>query len=656
MYAPSGRGHVPHPDRRGAGHESLSRRDARRARSCRRAFCRVHAVLPARGGSRGQGHARASARPRVRQGRARALRHAREFAERARAADAPRRRRCSSGSGSRIASMLLAAGDTGFASAKTYDLEAWAPGVGEVARGVVVQHVHRLPGAAREHPLSARAGREAALRAHAQRLGARVSAHHRVRSSSTTSSRTAASSVPEVLRPYVGADAHRAEPCAARAPVVVVAVGVVAAARLVRRLHAARRSRAAARGVARSGGCTRASIAALERSRAPTRPRRRCSISSRHIRESGVPLDPHRRRRRPDGARPTCRSTRRARRRRAADARVRRASSIARIRRSSEPRRRDGALSATRRSCAGCGSFRSLQAATLALLLLAGVVRVAHARRAPIASRSGRAWRASRRTSSERRSRALSGWIELLREREGDPMTDAARSSTWTATSSGSSASRIGSSASGARRDESRWTSASSSSGSRRISARACRRSLMRVHDRRRRARRRAARDSRRRGAARVGARSRLIKNAIDALAGRGGRVDIVSVARFPKAVSRSRRRRRARACRASCAPDLRAGFSTKERGWGIGLALARRIVEENHGGQLLLVPTERGATFDDYLALMTMTSMLRPRLLTRRVSIRRSAKRCCTSRARCSCSPAPARARRACSPRASRA
>jgi len=41
------------------------------------------------------------------------------------------------------------------------------------------------------------------------------------------------------------------------------------------------------------------------------------------------------------------------------------------------------------------------------------------------------------------------------------------------------------------------------------------------------------------------------------------------------------------------------AGFSTKDRGWGVGLSLARRIVEENHGGQLLLVPAPRGATFD---------------------------------------------------------
>ena len=39
-------------------------------------------------------------------------------------------------------------------------------------------------------------------------------------------------------------------------------------------------------------------------------------------------------------------------------------------------------------------------------------------------------------------------------------------------------------------------------------------------------------------------------------------------------------------------------GTSTKEGGWGIGLALARRVIEDNHDGTLVLQPSEVGATF----------------------------------------------------------
>ena len=71
----------------------------------------------------------------------------------------------------------LAAGDTGFASARTFDLEVWAAGVGHLARGVELEHVHRFPGPPRQHPLPAGAQGQARVRAHAQRLGRRVSPH-----------------------------------------------------------------------------------------------------------------------------------------------------------------------------------------------------------------------------------------------------------------------------------------------------------------------------------------------------------------------------------------------------------------------------------------------------------------------------------------------
>ncbi|MDO8666497.1 MAG: ATP-binding protein, partial [Gemmatimonadales bacterium] len=39
-------------------------------------------------------------------------------------------------------------------------------------------------------------------------------------------------------------------------------------------------------------------------------------------------------------------------------------------------------------------------------------------------------------------------------------------------------------------------------------------------------------------------------------------------------------------------------GATTKTGGWGLGLALARRIVEESHGGRITLEPVAVGARF----------------------------------------------------------
>jgi signal transduction histidine kinase len=90
-----------------------------------------------------------------------------------------------------------------------------------------------------------------------------------------------------------------------------------------------------------------------------------------------------------------------------------------------------------------------------------------------------------------------------------------------------------------------------------------------------------------------------LAKNAVDALAGRGGHIRL-SADRRPEqgvriAVSDDG---------PGVPPELRnrvfePGFSTKKSGWGIGLSLAKRIVEENHAGKLVLASTEQGATFE---------------------------------------------------------
>jgi signal transduction histidine kinase len=90
-----------------------------------------------------------------------------------------------------------------------------------------------------------------------------------------------------------------------------------------------------------------------------------------------------------------------------------------------------------------------------------------------------------------------------------------------------------------------------------------------------------------------------LVKNGLDALAGRGGRMYIMT-----KRLDPDRVRLRVADDGPGIPREMRArifepGFSTKESGWGIGLSLAKRIAEENHRGRLVLTPSDKGATFD---------------------------------------------------------
>jgi len=86
-----------------------------------------------------------------------------------------------------------------------------------------------------------------------------------------------------------------------------------------------------------------------------------------------------------------------------------------------------------------------------------------------------------------------------------------------------------------------------------------------------------------------------VVKNAIDALSGRGGRIEV-----RVEGTDRG-----ARVAVSDDGPGVPAemrgqlfepGVSTKTGGWGVGLALARRIVEQQHAGRVSFHPGEGGA------------------------------------------------------------
>jgi hypothetical protein len=89
-----------------------------------------------------------------------------------------------------------------------------------------------------------------------------------------------------------------------------------------------------------------------------------------------------------------------------------------------------------------------------------------------------------------------------------------------------------------------------------------------------------------------------LLKNALDAMEGKGQiRVDIqnssravtIDVTDSGKGISKQNIRK-----------VFRPGFTTKKRGWGLGLSLSRRIIENYHKGQIFVKHSEpgRGTTF----------------------------------------------------------
>ncbi len=89
-----------------------------------------------------------------------------------------------------------------------------------------------------------------------------------------------------------------------------------------------------------------------------------------------------------------------------------------------------------------------------------------------------------------------------------------------------------------------------------------------------------------------------LTKNAVDAMGGEGiitysmgekGRHCFLDISDTGKGVSKSKFNR-----------IFQPGFTTKERGWGLGLSLVKRIVENYHGGKIFVKHSElgKGTTF----------------------------------------------------------
>lgn len=97
-----------------------------------------------------------------------------------------------------------------------------------------------------------------------------------------------------------------------------------------------------------------------------------------------------------------------------------------------------------------------------------------------------------------------------------------------------------------------------------------------------------------------VWALENVVKNALDALAGRGGRISI-----YAREISGRHRQvsLRIRDTGPGVDPEIRdrifePGMTTKSGGWGVGLALSRRIVEGVHRGHIELLDGTGGATF----------------------------------------------------------
>jgi signal transduction histidine kinase len=99
-----------------------------------------------------------------------------------------------------------------------------------------------------------------------------------------------------------------------------------------------------------------------------------------------------------------------------------------------------------------------------------------------------------------------------------------------------------------------------------------------------------------------------LVKNALDALAGAGGEIRVTASRTSDRFVSVEIADSGPGVSAAVRSTLFEPGVTTKKGGWGVGLSLSRRIVEDVHEGRLALLPSDEGARFVVELPVMEGT------------------------------------------------
>jgi two-component system, sporulation sensor kinase D len=111
-----------------------------------------------------------------------------------------------------------------------------------------------------------------------------------------------------------------------------------------------------------------------------------------------------------------------------------------------------------------------------------------------------------------------------------------------------------------------------------------------------------------------VWALENIVKNAIDALAGRGGRISILAMDGGAPSFD-GNERGAIHIIIADTGPGIAPqvkerifdpGVSTKTAGWGVGLSLSRRIIEELHHGKITVENRKRGGAVFDVMLPVT--------------------------------------------------